>query len=124
MKIKKFNESKSEELDISYFKFIFSEFLDEGAEGFNRDGQELLDTDEIEEYYEIFIKEPMLKRTSMFDYYENNIKEIHDFSNNLKSCIDKVKDEYPDIKITFDFEDIQVDRQGMIQREIHLIFTL
>ena len=47
MKIKKFNESKSEELDISYFKFIFSEFLDEGAEGFNRDGQELIDTDEI-----------------------------------------------------------------------------
>jgi hypothetical protein len=46
------------------------------------------------------------------------------FSNNLKSCIDKVKDEYPDIKIEFDFEDIQVDRQGMIQREIHLIFTL
>ena len=131
MKIKKFNESNSQGLDIQYLKFIFSDFLDEGAyffvlgaEGFNRDGQELLDTDEIEEYYEIFIKEPMLKRTSMFDYYENNIKEIHDFSNNLKSCIDKVKDEYPDIKITFDFEDIQVDRQGMIQREIHLIFTL
>ena len=120
MKIKKFNESNSNGLDIQYLKFIFSEFLDEGAEGFNRDG----DTDEIEDYYEIFIKEPMLKRTSMFDYYEENIKEVYEFLNNLKSCIDRVKDEYPDIKVEFDFEDIQVDRQGMIQREIHILFEL
>jgi hypothetical protein len=49
MKIKKFNESNSQGLDIQYLKFIFSEFLDEGAEGFNRDG----DVDEIEDYYEI-----------------------------------------------------------------------
>jgi len=120
MKIKKFNESNSNELDIQYLKFIFSEFLDEGAEGFNRDGE----SDEIEDYYEIFIKEPVLKRTTMFDYYDENIKELYDFSNNLKSCIDKVKEEYPDIKIEFDFEDIQVDRQGIIEREIHLTFTL
>jgi len=120
MKIKKFNESNSNELDIQYFKFIFSEFLDEGAEGFNRDG----DTDEIEDYYEIFIKEPVLKNTSMFDYYEENIKEVYNFSNNLKSCINRVKEEYPDIKIEFDFEDVQIDRQGMIERNIHLIFTL
>lgn len=120
MKIKKFNESNSNDLDIQYLKFIFSEFLDDGAEGFNRDG----DTDEIEDYYEIFIKEPSLKRTSMFEHYEENIKEIHDFSNNLKSCIGKVKEEYPDIKVEFDFEDIKVDRQGFIEREIHLIFTI
>lgn len=116
MKIKKFDESKSDELDISYFKFIFSEFLDEGAE----DG-----TGEIEEeYYEIFIKEPNLKKTSTFDYYEENIKEVYDFSNNLKSCIGRIKDEYPDIKIEFDFEEFWMDREGMLERTIHLIFTL
>jgi len=119
MKIKKFNESNSQGLDIQYLKFIFSEFLDEGAEGFNRDG----DVDEIEDYYEIFIKEPILKKTSMFDYYEENIKEVYNFSNNLKSCINRVKEEYPDIKIEFDFEDITVDSKG-IERDIHLIFTL
>jgi len=59
----------------------------------------------------------------MFDYYEENIKEVYNFSNNLKSCINRVKEEYPDIKIEFDFEDITVDSKG-IERDIHLIFTL
>lgn len=123
MKIKKFNESKSKELDISYFKFIFSEFLDEGAEGFNRDG----DTDEIEDYYEIFIKEPSIVSSNDFDSYEENIKKLYDFSNEIKSCIERVRDEYPDIKIDFEFESIDhltLNKVPVTSREIHLIFTL
>ena len=104
MKIKKFNESNSNGLDIQYLKFIFSEFLDEGAEGFNRDG----DTDEIEDYYEIFIKEPSIVASNDFDSYEKNIKKLYDFSNGIKSCIERVKDTYPDIKIEFEFESIEI----------------
>lgn len=123
MKIKKFNESKSDELDISYFKFIFSEFLDEGAEGFSRDG----DTDEIEDYYEIFIKEPSIDATNDFSSYEKNIKKLYDFSNEIKSCIERVRDTYPDIKIEFEFESIDhltLNKMPITSREIHIIFTL
>ena len=123
MKIKKFNESKSDELDISYFKFIFSEFLDEGAEGFNRDG----DTDEIEDYYEIFIKEPSIDATNDFESYEKNIKKLYDFSNEIKSCIERVRDTYPDIKIEFEFESIDhltLNKMPITSREIHIIFTI
>lgn len=123
MKIKKFNESKSDELDISYFKFIFSEFLDEGAEGFNRDG----DTDEIEDYYEIFIKEPSIDATNDFGSYEKNIKKLYDFSNEIKSCIERVRDAYPDIKIEFEFESIDhltLNKMPITSREIHIIFTI
>ena len=123
MKIKKFNESKSDELDISYFKFIFSEFLDEGAEGFNRDG----DTDEIEDYYEIFIKEPSIDATNDFGSYEKNIKKLYDFSNEIKSCIERVRDTYPDIKIEFEFESIDhltLNKMPITSREIHIIFTI
>lgn len=123
MKIKKFNESKSDELDISYFKFIFSEFLDEGAEGFNRDG----DTDEIEDYYEIFIKEPSIDATNDFESYEKNIKKLYDFSNEIKSCIERVRDSYPDIKIEFEFESIDhltLNKMPITSREIHIIFTI
>ena len=123
MKIKKFNESNSNELDIQYLKFIFSELLDEGAEGFNRDG----DTDEIEDYYEIFIEEPSIVASNDFDSYERNIKKLYDFSNEIKSCIERVKDAYPDIKIEFEFESIDhltLNKMPVTSRDIHIIFTI
>jgi hypothetical protein len=123
MKIRKFNESNSNGLDIQYLKFIFSEFLDEGAEGFNRDG----DKDEIEDYYEIFIKEPNIITSKDFDSYEKNIKKLYDFSNDIKSCIERVKDAYPDIKINFEFERVghlTYNKLPVTSREIHILFEL
>jgi hypothetical protein len=110
MKIRKFNESNSDVIDTKYLNFIFEEFIEQGA---------LVDydTENGDMYWEIFIQEPEISED--INNYFNNIESLRVFSKNLKSCIDKVKDEYPSINIEFEFE---IPESG--KRELHLLFSL
>ena len=110
MKIRKFNESNSDTIDTKYLNFIFEEFIE----------QEAIvdyDTESGDMYWEIFILEPEI--SEHINKYFDNIESLTVFSKNLKSCIDKVKDEYPSIDLQFEFEILESGR-----REIHLLFSL
>jgi len=110
MKIRKFNESNSDIIDTKYLNFIFEEFIE----------QEAIvdyDTESGDMYWEIFILEPEI--SEHINKYFDNIESLTVFSKNLKSCIDKVKDEYPSIDLQFEFEILESGR-----REIHLLFSL
>jgi hypothetical protein len=126
MKIRKFNESKSDVIDPKYLNFIFDDFIDNGA---------VVDYD-IETgdmYWEIFIKEPMIyglkiKEGSIvgikgsIDKYIESSESILNFSKTIKSCIQRVEDEFPNIKVELEIES-QIDG-NIVEREIHIIFTL
>jgi len=110
MKIRKFNESNSDTIDTKYLNFIFEEFIEQGA-------IVDYDTESGDVYWEIFILEPEI--SEHINKYFDNIESLTVFSKNLKSCIDKVKDEYPSIDLQFEFEILESGR-----REIHLLFSL
>jgi len=110
MKIRKFNESNSDIIDTKYLNFIFEEFIEQGA-------IVDYDTQSGDMYWEIFILEPEI--SEHINKYFDNIESLTVFSKNLKSCIDKVKDEYPSIDLQFEFEILESGR-----REIHLLFSL
>ena len=116
MKIRKFNESNSDIIDTKYLNFIFEEFIE----------QEAIvdyDTESGDMYWEIFILEPEI--SEHINKYFDNIESLTVFSKNLKSCIDKVKDEYPSIDLQFEFEILE-SRSRLLgttsRREIHLLF--
>jgi hypothetical protein len=111
MKIRKFNESNSDTIDTKYLNFIFEEFIEQGA-------IVDYDTESGDVYWEIFILEPEISED--INKYFDNMASLTVFSKNLKSCIDKVKDEYPSINIEFEFE--KIPESG--RREIHLLFSL
>ena len=110
MKIRKFNESNSDIIDIEYLNFIFEEFIEQGA-------WVDYDTENGDMYWEIFILEPQMSED--INNYFNDIESLTVFSKNLKSCIDKVKDEYPSIDLEFEFEILESGK-----RELHLLFSL
>ena len=127
MKIRKFNESKSDTIDPKYLNFIFDDFIDNGAEVD-------YDIETGDMYWEIFIKEPMIYKNSVkdgsirglrgdIDDYIENAESFLNFSRTIKTCIKRVEDEYPNIKTKFEFE-TQIDSNGNVEREIHIIFTL
>ena len=127
MKIKKFNESNSNAIDPKYLNFIFDDFIDSGAEVDH-------DVETGDMYWEIFIKEPMIYANSVKDgsirglrgdieEYVKNAESFLNFSKNIKSCINRMEDEYPNIKTKFEFE-TQIDTYGNVEREIHILFEL
>lgn len=127
MKIRKFNESKSDTIDPKYLNFIFDDFIDNGAEVD-------YDIETGDMYWEIFIKEPMIYKNSVkdgsirglrgdIDDYIENAESFLNFSRMIKTCIKRVEDEYLNIKTKFEFE-TQIDANGNVERDIHIIFTL
>jgi len=86
MKIRKFNESKKE-LDTEYLNFVFSDFIDNGAE-IEMDES----ADRTKKYWHIFLEEPQLNlRFNSIDDYTNNINEVYKFSKELESCFKKLE---------------------------------
>lgn len=120
-KIRKFNESNQKELDIEYLNFIFEHFID------NDIYNSQVFFDEKKEVYEIYIDEPPIRTIDIdFEIYQKNFKEIESFSNELKACIDRVKEEYPDIKVLFEIENFIIPnargKQENIKRDIKISF--
>ena len=124
---RKCNESKSDTIDPKYLNFIFDDFIDNGAEVD-------YDIETGDMYWEIFIKEPMIYKNSVkdgsirglrgdIDDYIENAESFLNFSRTIKTCIKRVEDEYPNIKTKFEFE-TQIDVNGNVERDIHIIFTL
>jgi hypothetical protein len=127
MKIRKFNESNLGSIDPKYFDFVFDEFIDSGA---NSD-YDLIGTEDA--YWEIFIPEPKIYKNKSkegstlgmkcdIEEYVKNIETVLNFSKTIKSCVDRIKDDFPDTKIAIDFE--VENKNGEIERFLHIIFTV
>ena len=89
MKIRKFNENKKE-LDKDYLNMIFCDFIDNKAK-----------VTITELYYIIEMDEPVMKESNNFDSKCNQVYELGELYLDLKSCISKIKDDYPDISIFY-----------------------
>jgi hypothetical protein len=97
MKIRKFNESKKE-LDTEYLNFVFSDFIDNGAE-IEMDES----ADRTKKYWHIFLEEPQLNlRFNSIDDYTNNINEVYKFSKELESCFKKLEDDMINYEIVIE----------------------
>jgi hypothetical protein len=105
MKIKKFNESSSDRIDEKYLNFIFSDFIDNGAE---------VELDEVrgEKYWQIWLEEPpMVVSNFNINEYVNNIEEVYKFSKELDSCFKRIEDDFPDVEYESVIEEI-IDEKG------------
>jgi len=105
------------QIDPEYFNLVFADFIDEGAT-VEFDTTE----DHIEDYWEIFIDEPMIRSIRNIDEYLKEIDILNEKYLDIKSCINKIKDDYPHIDIHFDIEKEQDEWGEEYQRLIHLIF--
>lgn len=105
MKIKKFNESNSDRIDEKYLNFIFSDFIDNGAE---------VEFDEVrgEKYWQIWLEEPpMVISNFNINEYVYNIEEVYKFSKELDSCFKRIEDDFPDVEYESVIEEI-IDEKG------------
>jgi hypothetical protein len=124
--LNKFNESKSKKvnkpIDSEYLSFIFADFIDEGAD-VDYYG---VDEDDVENsYWQIIITEPKIKSGRDIDKYIESVDKFKEVLLDIKTAINRVKDELPDIKV-----DLRVDESGesnawvdTIERNINLTFS-
>ena len=114
--LEKFNNDK---IDSNYLNLVFAEFIDDGADVFF--------TDNI---WEIYITEPKIScyitSVSDIDEYLDLINNLNETYLDIKSCINKIKDEMPNIKIDLKIEEAgeRNDWVDTIVRNVHLKFIL
>ncbi len=99
--IRKYNESII--INKNYFNLVFADFIDDGSDVDFGNHTEPGST----EYWEINIDEPILDTfyNRDIDYHLESINAIRELNLDIKSCIDKVKDEYPNLKVFFSIRD-------------------
>jgi hypothetical protein len=106
-----------EPLDPEYFNMVFVDFIDAGSETdfYGKDEDDMDNS-----YWEIFIKEPEvgaysapLRGSRDIDNHIKTIEKLNELYLDVKSCINKVKDEYPHINVDFSIE----------ESGVHLVFS-
>ena len=111
---------ESKPLDVDYIKLIFSDFFDNGEADIQhnvieRNNQEvvsivLMDIDNTDRGFNI-------------DDFINQSKRYIEFFENIKSCINKVKDEWSDIEAIFQEDDGYDPISGnMNDKEYSIVF--
>jgi hypothetical protein len=104
-------------IDPEYFNLVFAEFIDEGATFESSVGDD-------QDYWEIFIEEPKIGGVLDIDKYLESIDILKEKYLDIKSCINKIKDEYPNIDVFFNTEE-SGERNAWTNNtktDIHLIF--
>lgn len=99
----------TQELDTDYIEMCFVDFIDSG-EIFDIIKSPNLEYDE--DYIQFYFTKPRItgygtgdKRFDMdIDNYINSSKACEEFYLNIKNALDKVKIEYPNVKISLGFE--------------------
>jgi hypothetical protein len=112
---------KVKAIDPEYFNLVFADFIDEGAEA---DWNEKEDV--YEPYWEIFIEEkPKIRGSRDIDKHIEDISKLSELYLDIKSCINKVKDEYTHINVDFSIEESGENTiwSNTIERKIHLEFS-
>lgn len=91
--IKKYNENAGDEpkIDIQYMNNIFAEFIDNGANSSFIDGVYIISN----------IIEPKLRLNFNLDDRIQSINQLSEFYSEIKTCINRIKDEYPNISCAF-----------------------
>lgn len=88
------------------FDMIFADFIDNGAK-----------TEHSKDGYEIYIMEEEGSYNNIDNYVEYT-KALNEMALDMKTCIDRVKDEYPDIKVRFYYDD-EFDPIGGSQKDAY-----
>lgn len=106
-------------LDSEYFNMFFADFIDNGSE------TDWSEKDGFVDVWEIFIKEPEVKGSRDIDNHIKTIEKLNELYLDVKSCINKVKDEYPHINVDFSIEESGENNawENTIERNIHLVFS-
>ena len=109
-------------LDPEYFNMVFADFIDVGSETdfYGKDENDMYNS-----YWEIFIKEPEVRGSRDIDNHIKTIEKLNELYLDVKSCINKLKDEYPHINVDFSIEESGENNawENTIERNIHLIFS-
>lgn len=109
-------------IDPEYFNLVFADFIDEGATVEFDEGDDPSFPKEWVPYYDIFIEEPIIKDVDI-DKYIKSIDILNNFLLDIKSCINKIKDEFPNIDIDFDIESSGEIGLNNMKRDVHLTFS-
>ena len=86
-------KSLNKPIEKEFFDMIFADFIDNGAK-----------TEHSKDGYEIYIMEEEGSYNNIDNYVEYT-KALNEMALDMKTCIDRVKDEYPDIKVRFYYDD-------------------
>lgn len=110
----------NKQIEPEYFNLVFADFIDDGAEVESNTTE-----DHIGDYWEIIIKEPVLRGSRDIDNHIKTIEKLNELYLDVKSCINKVKDEFPNINVDFSIEEFGENNawENTIERNIHLIFN-
>ena len=121
--LKRYNESKE---NIEHLHHIFADLIEDwGAEHV-----EIPETHDTHSYYEIVIKEPNMKNTPRQDGVDKNLEEylnshieksekMIQFCNEIKSCLDRIKDAFPKCKAIYSVIVNQDESSRSIRIEIY-----
>lgn len=101
-----------------YFNLVFADFIDDGAVIGT-------DSDKVSNYWEISIKEPEIENSRDINSKIESINDLKEFYLEIKSCIDRIKDEYRNVLIYFNVEESGENNAWVntIERNINIIFT-
>ena len=92
--LRKYNESTSNTIDVEYLNLVFAEFIDDGAiSDFNIEGEH--------RYWDIMIDKVDIKDSDNIDECIESIGSFYQQIIDIKSCIEKAKEEFPTINFTF-----------------------
>lgn len=119
--LKSINKGK----DSNFLVLVFADFIDDGAK-FKEYTYYRHTNGDVNKYtcWEININEPKLSYSSDIDLYVDSIDKIHEFSLDIKSCIDKIKAEMPDIIVDFYIEETGENNKWVntIQKVLRICF--
>lgn len=110
-------------IDPEYFNLVFADFIDEGATVEFDEGDDPSFPKEWVPYYDIFIEEPIIEDGGDIDKYIKSIDILKEKCLDIKSCINKIKDEFPNIDIDFDIESSGEIGLNNTKRDVHLTFS-
>lgn len=106
MRIRKFNESISNNLDTDYIEECFIDFIDSGAEVEKGDNY-----GDGRSYFELVIPFPDLDKVKLYKSGVTNIDDrlslsenLVEFYNNVKICTEMVKSKYDHIDVRYTTE--------------------
>jgi hypothetical protein len=113
------------QIEPEYFNLVFADFIDEGSTVDFDMGDDPSFPKEWNPFWEIFIDEPKIGYSNNIDDYIKSIDKVKERNLDIKSCIDKIKDDHPHINVDFHIKKSGESNDWVdnTKRIIHLTFS-